>query len=400
MPLLSDLANLRPDGTHGIAPVVEREETERLSELARMFGRRRADADGESIDNRTLPDAIELAPLTPLPRAAPRYDPETGERMDPLELAREAPMAAIPLGPLDRPGPPVAQYATPGKTSYAPRGSVWMELFTPGNAIVIVIVWIAHFVATIIDFFVRYMLTVLEKVGGLVIPAWPFNLLFWLVLAHYATVVFETGEEELEELPRPLRNGSFRDDILLPAFRAGAAYVLAYLPALVLPSLTPDKSQPLVLGAGLVWGGILFPALLLTACGSNSLANLRPDRVIRVIRHGEWAYWRLVLITVPLVPLYLWMALGVNFIHPLIGGTKAGELMASTIARGLVAMPLLTACVYLAHGVCWRLGQLLRMHHGSYGWVWEQHESERLAERRRRHAEREAAARGRREMVE
>jgi len=396
VPLVSDLPHLRPDGTHALSPVIEREEADRLADLARSFGRRRVDADGEEIDNRTQPDAIDLAPLPPPPaRHAPRYDPETGERLDPLDLAREAPIPAVPFGPLDRPGPPVAQYATPGRTGFTPQGSVWMQLFTPGNTFVMAVVWLAHIAGGIIDFFVRYLLTVIEKVGGQSIPAWPFNIFFFLVVAHYSIVIFETGEEELNELPRPLRNGSFGEDVFLPVVRAGIAYVLAYLPALLLPALPQGQASRLVLAAGLVWGGVFFPALLLAACGSNSLANLRPDRVLRVIRSCGWAYWRLVIITVPLVPLYLWSAAGVNFVETLLGNTKLGNLLAAALARGLVALPLLTLCVYAAHGVCWRLGQLQRLYRGQFGWFWEVHESERLADRRRRQAEREAAARRR-----
>ncbi|QOV88712.1 hypothetical protein [Humisphaera borealis] len=397
VPLLSDLPNLRPDGTHAVQPVVEREEADRLAGLVRSFGRRRVDDAGEEIDNRTLPEAIDLAPIAPPPsRPAPRYDPETGERLDPLEIRREAPIPAVPLGPLGRSGPPTVGYATPGKTSFAPRTSVWMELFTPGNAFVMVVIWFAHLCATIVDFFVRYFLAVLQKAGGIDIPAWPFNLLFWLVLAHYANTIFDTGEEQRDDLPRPLRNGSFSEDVFAPLLRAIVAYTLAYLPMTLLLRLADsDESRRILLSGGLMFGGLVFPALLLCACGSNTLANLRPDRVLRVIRVCGWAYWRLALITVPLVPLYLWTALGVNYIDPLIGGSKIGNFTAGLLARGLIAMPLLCICVYLAHGVCWRLGRLQRVHHTEFNWAWELHEEERQAERRRRQREREEAARTR-----
>lgn len=398
VPLLSDLPNLQPDGTLVVGPAVRYEDAGRLETLARVFGKRRVDDNGELIDNRSLPEAVPLAPPPPPPRAAPRYDPETGERLDPLAVKRPTPVAAVPLDPLDpsarREGPPSLGYAVPGETTYLPKTSVWMELFQPANMTVLVIVWLAHLCGTIVDFFVRYLLAGIATLGGPDIPAWPLNLLFWVVAAHYANVVYETGEEEREVLPRLFRNGSFSEDLFLPLVRILAAFVVAYGPMAVLMVAAPDVLPArLTLAVALIGGGVVFPAALLNACGSASIVNLRPDRLLRVISVCGFPYWRLAGLTILVVPLYLWIGLGIQVIDALIGGTAVGNFTAGLAARGLIALPGLTLCVYAAHGICWRLGQLQRRHHQQFRWAWDEHEKERQAERQRRQAERAARAR-------
>src|SRR5687767_1544614 len=94
VPLASDLANLNADGTLKLAEPARpvRPETDRLDNLRRSFGRSRVDDEGDEIDNRTLPEEIEIAPLPGPGRANPVYDPETGELVSPFAVARPAPV--------------------------------------------------------------------------------------------------------------------------------------------------------------------------------------------------------------------------------------------------------------------------------------------------------------------
>lgn len=396
VPLLSDLPNLRADGTHAFDLSPAPRDPDRVPTLIRSFGTRHTDTEGQEIDNRTLPDEIALAPLPPPPaRPAPRYDPETGERIDALAIQKQRPIPAQPLPPLAATKPHSIGYATPGKTEFAPTKGVWMQLFLPGNALVLVVVWIAHVAGAILDLFIRYLLTVIDKVSGVSIPAWPFNFFFWLVVAHYGVVILESGEEERDHLPRPLRDLSFVDDVTAPLFKVLVAYFLAYLPTVLILMMSNGETASVPLAVALVVGGAVFPAMLLAACGSNTLENLRPDRLLRVMRACGWAYVRLTLLTIVIVPIYLWISVGINVLDPLIGGTRLGDITADLMSRGLIILPGLTICVYAFHGICWRLGQLQRAHHKSFGWAWEVHEDERIAARRERQRAREQAARAR-----
>ena len=395
IPLVSDLPNLGRDGTHLLAPVVDQEDPDRIDRLARAFGRSRVDDEGYEIDNRTLPDEIAIAPPPPPPREAPRYDPETGELITAIPIARAAPVPAIPVGPGERPGPPAVNYATPGRTEAANAGPVWLELFHPVNVFVMAVVMAAHVVGGVLHMFILGFLGAIAALGGPELPPWLFNLLFWLAVAHYGNVVQETGPEERDELPRPLRNVAFGEDVFHPLVKVLLAFILTYGPAAVMARYGVDARQQPAYVALLLAAGLLFLAVLLTVCGSNTLANLRPDRLLNVVRHSGLAYWRLALITTLTVPAYLWAAAGADLISPALQNTPLDDLANTAAGKLAVVGPLFVASVYAAHGVCWRLGQLVRRHGLRFGWAWESHELARQEARRRRQAEREAAARRR-----
>lgn len=397
VPLVSDLPNLHADGTHHLAPDVGREDPDRLQRLAAAFGRARVDDDGVLIDNRTMPDAIDLAPMPPPPRVKPRYDPETGELIAAIPIKRAAPLAAIPVGPTGSAGPPSVGYATPGMTESTRAGSVWLELFGPTNLFVMSVVGAVHVLGALLDWLVYYILVVAYAAGGPALPSWPFNLFFWMVVAHYANVVSETGPEGQDELPRPMRDFGLGEDFLGPLVRTLVAFAAAYAPALL--ALSAAEQSPAarpVAAAMLLLGGLLFPATLLAAGGTNSLSNLRPDRVLNVIRWSGGTYWVLAAVTTVTVPVYLFAVTRADMVSPMLVDTAAAGALWDLGWTPLVRLPLGVLAVYAFHGVCWRLGQLYRQHHLAYGFAWEVHEVERLAERQRRQAEREAAARRRR----
>lgn len=385
VPLPSDLENVNPDGTLRLRPLMEREEPDRLGTLARLYGSRRVDDDGDDIDNRLLAETVDLAPIPePARRVAPQYDPDTGELVAPLAVVRNP----VPAIPIDQPvgnGPPALSYVTPGKTEMPVAGGVWLRMFEPANAAVLVVVAVAHLLAGIVYPFVLLFLAVLEAQGMPHIPAWLFNLVLWLVAAHYGNVVQDTGPEEKEQLSRPLRHGAFVDDLVAPLFRVLVAFCLAYLPAVALLNSAEGEAARILAAAALVLGGLAFPALLLTMAAGATLSNLRPDRLARVVATGGVRYWLLAALSTLIVPLYLRTLAGADLFAPLFeDGGKAQEWFQRLSRATLLMVPLALVCIYAMHGICWRLGQMFREHGAAYGWAWEEHEEQRRENRRKR----------------
>src|SRR5688572_6428414 len=108
-----------------------------------------------------------------------------------------------------------------------------------------------------------------------------------LILAHYGNVIDDTGRNEQDDLPRPLRDLSFYDDMWSPFVQMAGALMIAYLiPILTLLAFADRAGLPLWLAwlGGWLLGSIVAPALLLTTNLSGSTLNLRPDRLLGVMR--------------------------------------------------------------------------------------------------------------------
>ncbi len=384
VPSLADLPHLQSDGTLGVAPLPMQHEPNRLATLARSFGRQHYDDEGNQIDNRGTVGSIDLSPMPAPPSLGVRFVPETGERVRPFAIKATPVAAANPTRHI-----PTVAYATPTN-----HPSLWMEMFAPHNVVVLFYVWIAHVIGIVMDGMLLILLAGVSVLGDIsAIPTWPFNALFWLAVAHYANVVRATGTDEQDELPRPLRQLEYVEDIIKPCGRALLAFGLAYLPLLLVNLFLADDVRRVAAAATLVVGGLVFPAMLLCAAGSGTIINLRLDRVARTIKACGPHYWPLALLTTVIVPLYVWSATGSQLFSPIISGTKAVELLRQVVGKmPLLLLPLLTICVYAAHGICWQLGRLQREHKVHTHWAWEVHEAQRQEERRRREAERNRKA--------
>src|SRR5690606_21918790 len=132
----------------------------------------------------------------------------------------------------------------------------------------------------------------------------------------------------------------------------------------------PDSLRgPLVIGLSLA-GVVLLPALILTTVTGTTLMNLRPDRVVGVIRACGGDY------LVSLIGCVV--ALGIYFLH-IFGYDLLPDdwLAAHPWLNGLmhptVEYTTLGVAVYCGHFFTWHLGIVYRRHHDKFPWILQRH---------------------------
>jgi hypothetical protein len=371
VPMTTQVKDLEPDGTIKLGPPLP-PEPGRLKELDRAFNPSHVDDHGVEYDLRSTIEQVARAgdgherQRHPAASDAPRYDPETGELIRPLDLA---PVHAVPVVP---PRP-----QDDGRTiSYAralPRGSqlgvrrypLVIALLVGGNGAVLLMLFFAHLLTNLV------MLAVLK--GLLFAAIFPLSILVG-VMAHYANVVEDTGILEQDELPPLLRYAQWREDIWNPLLSTFFSLLICFGPALVLfvQFRNPIVVLPLLLGT------LFFPAIFLTLTSSGSILNLRPDRVMGVVGHCGLRY----IISVILAGLALAAYVPAAVLSAMLPAVPAGVLpIGSTAACYL----LLIIGIYLAHLFCWHLGTLYRRYHEQFPWILQRYRPKGAApiERRR-----------------
>jgi hypothetical protein len=374
VPLPSDLANVNPDGTLRLAEAVRRDDPERVRDLTRIFGTQRVDDDGEQIDNRTLPEEIELAPMpVPAKRIAPQYDPVTGELVTALAVAPPLAAPAPPAGEAGAAGAGLTiDYRTAGAARHEPirvtRGQVPLALFQPMNVVVMSVLVVAHLLMNVGLVIVNIGI-VFFVIGPLVI--------FVLIAGHYGNVVDEVGPTDMDELPRPLRQVSWTDDLWGPFRDVMASVMIAGAPLLACGWLGRSYELPPVVwyvataATAVTWW--FFPAILLTLRTSGSLANLRPDRVLGVARQCGRGYLPVALLgfVAPAVYLLGSFASFYTTLRQMAGMTVWEDVGAWGSAP--VTFALLLAGIYAAHLLAWQVGLLYRMYQPKFPWVNQEH---------------------------
>ena len=238
-------------------------------------------------------EAVEVAkPADELFIARPKYDPETGERMTPVDLQQDAPpttreaepspatedpealhfrndddeppttprqsefeavvpqpiVKARPATVVEAPAPapaPAAVAAAPGQPrtlSYVSKGSIPRGDGVTPPMVIRPVQWYTVprelFQPTnLLVLGIIFAMHLVSQVFGLLAAAGGFPLvivvvLIWLVIfAHYGVVIEETGPEAHDEIPPVLRNVSFYDDFLAPLVSLGVATALCAAPA-------------------------------------------------------------------------------------------------------------------------------------------------------------------------
>lgn len=433
-PLLGELHAVADDGTFKL---VERaaeppRPITRLSELTHTFGKEREDEAGR-IDLRLTPEEVASvgAPLPPK-TAPPRYDPETGELIRPLELnepIRKKPNpATIPFAK------PALIYSTsaPIVASDTWRGTVAV-LCSPVNVVVMTSVLAVQLAVFMICVFSIATGIMLVTVGTFVVQL--------LLIAHYGNVIDEVGVEERDDLPRLFRDLRLHEDIWSPLAGMLAGTLLCFAPSLiclmaalmprdiflrtsdvllllawvvgfciimlsamsegfskidwprqvVLPlfaivlasiaSFVPaglciavDAGTPVrvAIAAALELPGLfLIPGVLLTMMTSGTILNIRPDRLLQTIRICGARYAS---------PLLAWLIAAVTYglgqtivamgVVRFVGGQKSQSWLDHT----LIGYPLLCVGLIVMHFFCFELGMLYRMHHSKFPWVLQRHE--------------------------
>jgi hypothetical protein len=209
-------------------------------------------------------------------------------------------------------------------------------------------------------------------------PIIAFFVIAFILLGHYGNVVDETATEGKDELPRPLRDLRWHEDLWGPAFQVLLSLALAYgwsVAALFLEGVDAQARVALA-GVGLVFGTVAFPAILLTATTSGTIYNMRPDRVLAVARRLGMSYVAAVLAWVVAGGAYLVAMTGTtaSAIAPLLPPTTG---VWGVVLHPLASFPLLMVAIYLMHAFCWYLGLQYRKHHHEFPWVLQRYVGKR-----------------------
>lgn len=383
VPNLSDLANLDQEGGYKIGDALKRNEPNRLADLNQAFSRDRSieiDMRGPigagPVQGADYPDAPMLRPAggpppgTEIPLAEeaepalparPRYDPETGELIVALDVRPPAPDPPPPK-PL-----PMAtlRNLTAEDLARSPQGlRVLLELFRPLNLLVV-----GLFAICISFLFVSIL-------GAAIVPLCVVASFFLLMLvfSHIGNVIEDTGPLEKDELPRPLRDVNLAEDCSYPFGRVVLSLLAAYLPYMMwtgMPILTwlassVPATAPVIDAVrepaswGLLGlGTLFFPAILLTLCTSGGVVNLRPDRVLGVVRCAGFVDYSAAVL--------LWA--GIMFL----GNVYTGLIMPVSVTWFLLILLLIAPVIYsiLGHGLGWLLGSIYRRHHDEFPWAYQ-----------------------------
>src|SRR5688572_15087352 len=250
VPSLSDLDAIVDDGTLRVQPPQKRVEPQRLSELNKLYNPSHFDELGNEKDLRpTFEDMEEIGvDLTPVDlkdqgrKAAPKYDPVTGELIREIEVGPEPVKFAAgdeAVGEI-----PVARtaltYAPARKTFAAIAARIPVEMFMPQNVIVLLFMFLVHIINQMAMF---------AMMGGFFFIVPVVLILSGLLASHYGNVLEETGPEGVDEVPRPIRGMSFVDDIWRPFVAVSISGVLCYTPAYVVVGQAADERVGLVGGA-------------------------------------------------------------------------------------------------------------------------------------------------------
>ncbi|HEV8292058.1 MAG TPA: hypothetical protein VGP94_09045, partial [Tepidisphaeraceae bacterium] len=274
-------------------------------------------------------------------------------------------------------GPPTLHYEKNYQSSALAIWKAPMLLFTPGSAVVLVIMFGINFATLGVWILIG---------GGLIFAAFIPTFVYMFTIAHIANIVEETGPEEKDELPTPMRGASWYEDIWLPYWRFTVAFAVCYWPAFFVfySRAMWLKAGPLatlgISGGLALLGSFFFPAVLLTAIASGTYVNLRPDRVLGTIGAIGVRYLLVVL---------LWGGAAWLFAVGTFGGIAwAVNLVAfvksiQTPPQLGLSLAEMAIGLYLLHMFGWVLGGLYRSCHNNFPWAFQRHISTRKIERRK-----------------
>jgi hypothetical protein len=249
-------------------------------------------------------------------------------------------------------------------------GTLAIELLMPANAVVLFFAFLFYIFTGFIGAFLAVGAIYLQ------VSLQVLNIPLWLILANYGCVIEDTGPDNRDELPRPLRHFSLGEDIFNPLFNVVLAALICYFPAFLasMPRWNLGSAQtPLVMLATLA-GSFLLPAVLLTTVTGVSLLNLRPDRVVSVIRICGADY-------ILSVGVYLLALLPSVFylVSPKILPTNSTNPVITHLHEPYVTLPMMAIAVYLGHYFCWHLGLIYRAHHDEFPWLLQRHIKQRTS---------------------
>lgn len=391
VPALGEIENLADDGTLKLLPEDPQRDQNVEAELVRAFRPNRKDFDGTEYDLRTTFEQImnagaEEAPLEmkdEVRPGAPKYDPVTGELIEPLRVKGDEHQRVIAIAQPE--GPATLNYQR-GAVMNAPEVPAWrvpLEIFKPINLAVLFGVLVTHLVN----------LLLWVPIGtGFFFAALIGWFAYVILGAHYINVVEETGPMELDELPTPLRGMDIWDDLVKPFLRFMLAFVECFglcIASVILLDLRRHWYVPVsLLGLGV----FMYPAIFLTVSTSGTLNNMRSDRVFAVVAAAPVRYLGLVVLSTVTMVVYM-----VGMLATVLHALRVFPLFGPgprPLFPWYISYALLLVGVYLMHLFCWELGLFYRKHHERFGWVLQRHVPTKAVEKFPRRRRRAAARRG------
>ncbi|MEA2736579.1 MAG: hypothetical protein QOE14_3030, partial [Humisphaera sp.] len=375
VPMLSDLKNLAADGTYGLDDkITDPHAAGVLEDMILAFTSDKLDVYGNEKDLRNTeadfsalggPETLEPADdggaegedpeHAGIHAGAPKYDPVTGELIRPLDVrATHRPTEAEAAVPVAKAMIAYARRRQEDKAFSASQ--ILPDMFRATNMVVVFAIFLVHV-------FLQLMLIPVMVGLFLLVPA--MMIVAGLIAAHYAVVVNDIATEDKDELPRPLRDFGWHDDLWGPFVHFSMAAFIAYGPLIAINWL-PAKGVLLIAysAAVIFWGTLIFPALFLTTTTSGHWVNLAPDRVLRVIRNLGVRYvlcvvlWAMALVSYAIGIGGTMFALVALFSMP---GTMPGNPWVATA----ITYPLLLVGIFMTHLFCWYLGLQYRTYQSS-----------------------------------
>ncbi len=196
VPRLGDVAGVTEDFTYAVDETPARQDGA-LETLMTVYAKSGIDEPGEAIDLRNQPEEMVEVGETETPEQArkrerPRYDPETGELIQPIPFA-DHPRDHQPR-PADIPfATAVVTYATVGTTPARNLARVLLDLVQPMNIVVMFSIFVIHLMLGI---------STAVMILGIFLIAPGFISFIMAIFAHYGNVIDDVATEERDELPR------------------------------------------------------------------------------------------------------------------------------------------------------------------------------------------------------
>lgn len=372
IPTLSDIQNLEEGGIFKISEAGPAPGKDVLPNATRAFTRDLKDHRGDDIDMRATVDEFLSAGVEEVPLdlaeeirpGAPKYDPLTGELIEAIDITpRKVPQGtdikSIPVKSI-----PVAkravQYASGDLHLRVTPATIMLHLLQPVNMFVMLFVVLAH---------VFFQATMSVVQAGIFFAAPVLILVGALLVAHYGVLIEEIGSGDAEELPRPLRNASFFEDIWNPFIRFNFAILLCFWPLIFQRDMTGPAGAGLLVTC-ILFGLYFFPAVLMTTLLAGSYLNVRPDRVIGTIRAMGPAYWISVFAFVICGSVYL---TGIGICDFAVTKLFGKDPVSVPLIGLAIGSPTLIIGVFLFHFACWNLALLYRGNQDKLPWILQRH---------------------------
>lgn len=369
VPTVTELAALGEDGTYKVDSAVKHD-PEALEKMILAFSQDREDhfwrvkdlrQTHESLEHIGEPEELELADQVAGKAPPPKYDPITGELIRELEVKQEVLHVEPDAVPTAR---ALVAYAGPRTEQHFSGVRIIPELFNFANMVVIGIIFMAHI-------FLQVML--FPVMAGLFLIVFPLMLLVALMLSHYAVVVNEIATNDKDELPRPLRDFGWHEDLWGPFVHFFGSLMICYGPIVAI-NWMPDVRAIIwaYVMAVMIVGTLAFPAIFLTMTTSGSFINLSPDRLLSVIRELGAKYALCVALWVAAAGMYV-----LGFVGTMLAMLKLfvvpGSLPWYVSPPIAIAYPVLFAAIVMMHGFCWYLWLQYRYHQPAFGWAFQSH---------------------------